>query len=86
MTCETAKTKRCRCRCGGRLHGAGRLSSEAEARQLDEQDPHHASDPADAKLRRALHRAVDSLDIEQPALWPELEPTRIVADHPGYVG
>jgi hypothetical protein len=42
VQCETAKTKRCRCRCGGLLHGAGRLTTEGEARDLAADDPHHA--------------------------------------------
>ncbi len=28
-SCENAKKKRCRCRCGGALHGAGRLLATA---------------------------------------------------------
>ena len=75
-TCETAKTTRCRCRCGGTLHGAGRFATEDEARQLDEQDPHHAApDATDAKLRAELHRAADAIPVrfpdidDQPALF-----------------
>ena len=47
--CETAKTPRCKCRCGGALHGAARNMIE-EGRQgdpkffenLPRDDPHHA--------------------------------------------
>ena len=43
--CETAKTARCRCRCGGLLHGAGRFTTEDEARELRDDDAHHAGPP-----------------------------------------
>lgn len=42
-SCEYAKTKRCRCRCGGALHGAGRLAADAPGREfelLPESDSH----------------------------------------------
>ena len=39
--CEHATTARCRCRCGGALHGAGRFADPDEAyRVLDDDDPH----------------------------------------------
>jgi hypothetical protein len=42
VSCETAKNPRCRCRCGGALHGSGRFATEDEARALRDDDPHHA--------------------------------------------
>jgi hypothetical protein len=40
--CETAKTGRCRCRCGGRLHGAARGEGQEFFEGLPLEDPHHA--------------------------------------------
>lgn len=40
--CETAKHGRCRCRCGGVLHGAARGMDEEFFRALPEDDPHRA--------------------------------------------
>lgn len=37
--CEQASTSRCRCRCGGALHGANRVT-EGELSQLPSGDPH----------------------------------------------
>jgi len=48
ITCETAHGRRCRCRCGGLLHGRGRVS-EAEIAGLPEEDPHHALPPRPRK-------------------------------------
>jgi len=42
VTCETAKTKRCKCRCGGLLHGKGRFSEAGDAVDLPADDPHAA--------------------------------------------
>jgi len=44
-TCETAKTKRCRCRCGGLLHGSGRFTLPEDALTLADDDPHFAEPP-----------------------------------------
>jgi len=48
IACETAKLERCRCRCGGVLHGANRPGSSALSfvaskwfSQLPEDDPHY---------------------------------------------
>ncbi len=41
--CENARTTRCRCRCGGTLHGAGRIPVEAPRQvyeTLPQSDPH----------------------------------------------
>jgi hypothetical protein len=40
--CEAAKTGRCRCRCGGLLHGAARGMDEAFFAALPDDDPHKA--------------------------------------------
>jgi hypothetical protein len=43
VSCETATTRRCRCRCGGKLHGAGRFTDPDDAgalRELPAGDPH----------------------------------------------
>jgi hypothetical protein len=68
-TCETAKTKRCRCRCGGLLHGAGRFATGDEARELADDDAHHAGPTADDKLRRALREAAELVNVDQEPLF-----------------
>jgi hypothetical protein len=40
--CENARTKRCRCRCGGLLHGKGRFTDAGAAMLLAADDPHRA--------------------------------------------
>ena len=40
FTCETACTRRCRCRCGGALHGAQRVTAPDELDSLSWHDPH----------------------------------------------
>lgn len=45
--CETAKTTRCRCRCGGLLHGSGRFTDPGQAQDLDPGDPHRPGPPPD---------------------------------------
>ena len=45
LNCEQAKNKRCRCRCGGVLHGKARIAVLEEASQLPEEDAHHANPP-----------------------------------------
>jgi hypothetical protein len=42
--CEHATTPRCRCRCGGQFHGAGR----GEVAGLPQEDPHGVDLPAGA--------------------------------------
>jgi len=45
--CENAEHPRCRCRCGGALHGKGRLSADAPRElfeQLPDDDPHKITD------------------------------------------
>lgn len=41
QACEDAITARCRCRCGGALHGAGR----GEVVELPAEDPHAPARP-----------------------------------------
>lgn len=43
ITCESAINHRCRCRCGGALHGAGRFEVAASFHDLDADDPHHVA-------------------------------------------
>jgi hypothetical protein len=40
--CETAQTKRCKCRCGGLLHGAKRGQDAGFFKSLPLTDPHYA--------------------------------------------
>lgn len=56
--CEHAIEKRCRCRCGGRLHGAARFAA-ADLHRLPINDPHHVPRPIDTGLRaieKVTHR------------------------------
>jgi len=39
-SCENATTKRCECRCGGRLHGARRVNNDKDYAKLPKDDPH----------------------------------------------
>jgi len=57
-TCESATSPayRCRCRCGGALHGAARVTPD-ELEQLGEDDPHRVEGTAPSALelrRRAI--------------------------------
>lgn len=43
QACENARHLRCRCRCGGRFYGAGRIASDAPREDfaaLGQDDPH----------------------------------------------
>lgn len=50
--CETAKNKRCRCRCGGLAHGANRGQGKEFFNQLPEEDPHMIIPEADRKRKK----------------------------------
>jgi hypothetical protein len=56
LRCEMAHNARCRCRCGGLLHGAKR-QAEFDPwffEGLPEDDPHHARAPRQPKAQRPL--------------------------------
>jgi hypothetical protein len=65
--CEHAKSKRCRCRCGGALHGKARVGDRS---QLPADDPHGPGsgqitlqpDPVDAISPGAGAGVVDLMD------------------------
>jgi hypothetical protein len=59
--CETAHSGRCRCRCRGQLHGAGRNLSEAFFLSLPEDDPHRATEPRAKQPKPAKTRPQMSL-------------------------
>jgi hypothetical protein len=48
--CEGARTPRCRCRCGGALHGANRVVA-SELPQLASTDPHRINPPSTRRRR-----------------------------------
>ena len=56
--CETAKGGKCRCRCGGKLHGKKRAPEPDRAffEQLPEDDAHHIRSAAEKKLRAKIRR------------------------------
>jgi hypothetical protein len=68
--CEHAKSKRCRCRCGGALHGSARVGDRS---QLPADDPHGPGsgqitlqpDPLDATIASATKALATHL--AQPA-------------------
>lgn len=68
--CEHAKSKRCRCRCGGALHGSARVGDRS---QLPADDPHGPGsgqitlqpDPLDASIASATKALATHL--AQPA-------------------
>lgn len=49
--CETATTARCRCRCGGLLHGKGRGMDAEFFAALPDDDPHKATERPKPKKR-----------------------------------
>jgi len=61
LRCETATGKRCRCRCGGALHGSLRAKTEAEIEALPADDPHHV---LSRDRRRNRRRKQPRFDVE----------------------
>jgi hypothetical protein len=91
--CETATHPRCRCRCGGELHGANRLETANAAHDLDRHDPHYSPIPGCGRqLSLEIDLAADRrLDVPRSrstrAAWcatpPEslLTPSRDLSEH-----
>jgi len=65
LTCETATGPRCRCRCGGLLHGKTR---QVDLEALPEEDPHHALWPKRRESAEARRRR-EQEDAGQEWLW-----------------
>ena len=55
--CETAALPRCRCRCGGALHGAGRTEDPGS---LPEGDPHYVDAEKDPGSQGDLFAEAES--------------------------
>jgi hypothetical protein len=76
--CEHAKSKRCRCRCGGALHGSARVGDRS---QLPADDPHGPGsgqitlqpDPLDATVASATKALVTHLAQPAEPISPEAE-------------
>jgi hypothetical protein len=64
-TCEGAKSKRCRCRCGGQFHGTARVANVAE---LPAGDPHAVKDAAPARPE-VVDLVVQALAVEEQLRW-----------------
>lgn len=61
--CEHARGPKCACRCGGRFHGAGRVSTDADRgtfeTALPEGDPHRLP-PLKRRRRRTAENQTDA--------------------------
>lgn len=62
--CEAAKTPRCKCRCGGKLHGTNRGLDSVFFASLPESDPHRAMERAERPPRQRKQRALPLFDQE----------------------
>jgi hypothetical protein len=68
---------RCRCRCGGKLHGAQRRDEVNQRffENLPLADPHHIPDDDERrrreKLRRADHKRAEAVAMGQSRLFEE---------------
>lgn len=62
--CEDAANPRCRCRCGGALHGAHRGRVES----LELSDPHH---PGVDWVQLRLFEPPPRLRLVEPIAWPQ---------------
>jgi len=71
MRCEEACTPRCRCRCGGALHGTKRhqevegFAAEAFFEALPIDDPHYAMAPARRKRGKRKQLKFEWWDHDQ---------------------
>lgn len=76
--CETAKHETCKCRCGGKMHGARRMiepDDRAAYEQLPADDPHHLPTAAEIKKRRRMRRAeAKHKQTGQMTFWPAEAP------------
>jgi len=67
----------CRCRCGGRLHGAKRAQGDDQNffEALPAEDPHHVPDAVERKQRRRMRRAdrkrAEAVSLGQERLFQE---------------
>jgi hypothetical protein len=52
--CENATGNRCRCRCGGLLHGARRFTSAEDVGAIRRDDPHYFKGAATYRNAREL--------------------------------
>lgn len=71
-SCETAKTRRCRCRCGGLLHGAGRFKAADDVGALRADDPHFFAGAATYRNAREL-AGLTTGPVQLALFTPELE-------------
>jgi hypothetical protein len=70
--CESARGGKCRCRCGGLLHGSKRIEQPEREffEALPAEDPHHLPDAEERKQRRNSARKQARLQRELP-LFPQ---------------
>jgi hypothetical protein len=68
--CERATTPRCKCRCGGRFHGAKRAD---DVRTLPADDPHRPAEPRPRRPRGPVDRATRQLDKQLERIGQQLD-------------
>jgi len=71
--CEHATNKRCRCRCGGAFHGAGRVT-EDELSLLARDDPHRPASVRDPVQPALTITEVDPAGVRWTVLVGEAHP------------
>lgn len=62
--CEEAREPVCKCRCGGRLHGAKRNGASGGSREffetLPEDDPHHVDSADQRREKRNVRKRAET--------------------------
>ena len=61
QACENAQHPRCRCRCGGALHGAARVGN---LRELPRDDPHYPAEAQGDLFESAIEGGGDALPAD----------------------
>lgn len=87
--CELAQEPRCRCRCGGKLHGARRVGTRQEFEALPENDPHKVAPlapRASVSVRRVLGHALKYVQRKQHHEdWPDVWANNYAAESIRYL-
>src|SRR5881397_2862906 len=62
--CEYALDDRCRCRCGGKLHGAARVPNRERLAKLPANDPHYVHAKKEKFFREVI--SIGEPELSQP--------------------